>query len=71
MRSGDAVIATVTFVLGLITLTGMAYTERFPQAARAEARGFDALAHGQFDAPLLATNDNGAAGVRASEAVAQ
>lgn len=48
MRFRDSIISVVTLVLGLITVTGMAYTDQFPQAVKAESVGFDALAHQVF-----------------------
>ena len=48
MRFRDTLISVVTLVLGLITVTGMAYTDQFPQAATAESVGFEALAHQVF-----------------------
>jgi hypothetical protein len=50
MRIRDTFISVVTLVLAVITVTGMAYTEQFPQAATAESVGFDALAHQVFSA---------------------
>lgn len=49
MRYQNSFVAVVALVLSLITLTGTAYTDRFPQVARAESVGFDALAHELFD----------------------
>ena len=48
MRYQKAMLAIVTFAMALITMTGTAYTEHFPQAAQAESIGFDALAHDLF-----------------------
>jgi hypothetical protein len=48
MNFKSGFLSIVTVALGLITLTGMAYTDRFPQAAYAESVGFDALAHQVF-----------------------
>jgi hypothetical protein len=57
MRYQNGFMAVVTLVLALITVTGMVYTDEFPQAARAESAGFDALAHDLFDGALLAAED--------------
>ena len=54
MRFKDAFITGLALVLSLSTLTGLAYTEQFQQAARIEVGGFDALAHDLFDHPELA-----------------
>ncbi len=48
MRIRDTFVSVVTLVLAVITVTGMAYTDQFPQAATAESVGFDALAHQVF-----------------------
>ncbi|MDL2356824.1 MAG: hypothetical protein QFF03_16355 [Pseudomonadota bacterium] len=40
-----------------MTLTGMAYTPQFQQAAVAENAGFDALAHDLFDGSKIACAD--------------
>ncbi len=48
MRIRDSFISVVTLVLAVITVTGMAYSDQFPQAATAESVGFDALAHQVF-----------------------
>ncbi len=48
MRIRDTFVSIVTLVLALITVTGMAYTDQFPQAATAQSVGFDALAHQVF-----------------------
>jgi hypothetical protein len=48
MRIRDTFVAVVTLVLAVITVTGMAYTDQYPQAATAESVGFDALAHQVF-----------------------
>jgi hypothetical protein len=50
MRIRDTFVSIVTLVLAVITVTGMAYTDQFPQAATAESVGFDALAHQVFSA---------------------
>ncbi|MDB5961632.1 MAG: hypothetical protein JWP59_2926 [Massilia sp.] len=54
MRFKDAFITATALVLSLSTLTGLAYTEQFQQAARIEVGGFDALAHDLFDRSQLA-----------------
>lgn len=56
MRMKDAFVTGLALVLSLSTLTGMAYTEQFQQAARIEVGGFDALAHDLFDSPRLASD---------------
>jgi hypothetical protein len=61
MRYKDAIITAVALVLSLLTLTGMAYTEQFQQAAVAENAGFDALAHSLFDGTKMACADANAA----------
>jgi hypothetical protein len=48
MRYQNGIMPVVALVLAMITVTGIAYTEQFPQAAHAEAVGFDALAHALF-----------------------
>lgn len=62
MRIRDTFVSIVTLVLALITVTGMAYTDQFPQAATAQSVGFDALAHQVFS---TASDDD------ASKAVSQ
>jgi hypothetical protein len=54
MRCQNGLVALVALVLSLITLAGIAYTDQFPQAARAESAGFDALAHNLFGPVALA-----------------
>jgi hypothetical protein len=49
MRCQNGLVSLVALLLSLITVAGIAYTDRFPQAARAESAGFDALAHHLFD----------------------
>jgi hypothetical protein len=61
MRYQNGIMAVITLVLAMITVTGMAYTDEFPQAARAEAAGFDALAHDLFDGDTVAAADTGEA----------
>ncbi|MES2151863.1 MAG: hypothetical protein V4508_18945 [Pseudomonadota bacterium] len=58
MRYQNGFISIVTLVLALITVTGIAYTDQFPQAARAESVGFDALAHNLFDGSKVACADD-------------
>ena len=58
MRYQNGFVAVVALVLSLITLTGMVYTDEFPQAAQAESVGFDALAHNLFDGAAVACNDD-------------
>jgi hypothetical protein len=48
MRYQKAILAVVTLAMAVITMTGTAYTDHFPQAAQAESIGFDALAHDLF-----------------------
>ena len=48
MRLQKIIWILVTMAMALITVTGTAYTDRFPQAAQAESIGFDALAHDLF-----------------------
>jgi hypothetical protein len=57
MRYQNGIMAVITLVLAMITVTGMAYTDEFPQAARAESAGFDALAHDLFDGDTVAAAD--------------
>ena len=62
MRNKDAIFTAIALVLSLMTLTGMAYTEPFQQAARAESVGFDALAHNLFDGSKMACAEQQAEG---------
>jgi hypothetical protein len=62
MRNKDAIFTAIALVLSMVTLTGMAYTEQFQQAARAESVGFDALAHDLFDGSKMACADHAAEG---------
>lgn len=67
MRYKDVIMIAIALVLSLSTLTGMAYTDHFQQAAVTESAGFDALAHDLFDGVKLACADGepaGAASVR-------
>ena len=57
MRYQKVILTVVTFAMALITLTGTAYTDQFPQAAHAESIGFDALAHNLFGSDQLAAAD--------------
>ena len=57
MRCQNVFVTVIALVLSLITLTGMAYTDEFPQAAQAESVGFDALAHDLFAGAVMAAND--------------
>ena len=54
MRYKDASITAIALLVGLTTLTGMAYTDQFQQAAVTESTNFDALAHDLFDGSMLA-----------------
>ena len=49
MRIHNTVIVLVTAVFALLLVSGTAMTEQYPQAARAQSVGFDALAHNLFD----------------------
>ena len=62
MRYKDAIITATALVLSLLTLTGMAYTDQFQQAAVVEHAGFDALAHDLFDGSSLACAERTPAG---------
>ena len=57
MRYKDAIITAIALILSLSTLTGMAYSEQFQQAAVVENAGFDALAHDLFDGAKMACAD--------------
>jgi hypothetical protein len=48
MRIKIEMITVVAFLLGAITLAGMGQVHKYPQAARAESDGFNALAHAVF-----------------------
>lgn len=50
MRYQNGIVAVATVLLGVLMLTGTLFTGHFPQATRAEAIGFDALAHDLFAA---------------------
>ena len=58
MRYKDAIITAIALAASLTMLTGMAHTDQFQQAARAESVGFDALAHDLFDGSRLACADH-------------
>ena len=58
MKYQTAIVSAVMMVLGAITLTGMAYSDQFPQATQAESVGFDALAHNLFDGSKMASADD-------------
>ena len=62
MRYKDAIMIAIVLVLSLSTLTGMAYTDHFQQAAVTESAAFDALAHDLFDGANLACADGEPAG---------
>jgi hypothetical protein len=59
MRYKDAIMTAIALVLSLMTLTAMAYTEQYQQAAGVESAGFDALAHNLFDGAKMACADGG------------
>lgn len=50
MRHQNGIVAVATLLLGALMLTATLFSGHFPQAARAEALGFDALAHDLFAA---------------------
>ena len=52
MNYQNGIISAVAVLLCLITLSGMLFTDHFPQAVHAESVGFDALAHHLFDSAL-------------------
>jgi hypothetical protein len=58
MRYQKAILAIVTLGMAVITMTGTAYTDHFPQATQAESIGFDALAHDLFGSTMLASADD-------------
>jgi hypothetical protein len=58
MRYKDAIITAIALAVSLATLTGMAYTDQFQQAAVTESAGFDALAHNLFDGSRIACADS-------------
>ena len=48
MRYQNGIVAVATVLLGALMLTATLFHGHFPQATRAEALGFDALAHDLF-----------------------
>lgn len=48
MRYQNGIVAVATVLLGVLMLTATLFHGHFPQATRAEALGFDALAHDLF-----------------------
>ncbi|NHZ33567.1 MULTISPECIES: hypothetical protein [Massilia] len=58
MRYQKAIMMIVTLAMAMLTLTGTALSDQFPQAASAESVGFDALAHDLFGTSLLACADD-------------
>jgi hypothetical protein len=58
MRYQNGIVAVATVLLGALMLTGTLFTGHFPQAARAEAVGFDALAHDLFAAAPASEQGN-------------
>lgn len=71
MRMKDLIASGFALVLSLSTLTGMAYTEQFQQAARIEVGGFDALAHDLFDRTVLADGNMGQGASAAPQSVSK
>jgi hypothetical protein len=59
MRCQTGVVALATVLLGALMLTGTLVSGHYPQAARAEAVGFDALAHDLFAAAPAAEPGKG------------
>ncbi|RSZ60650.1 hypothetical protein HF313_18900 [Massilia atriviolacea] len=57
MRYQKAIMMIVTIAMAMLTLTGTALSDRFPQAASAESIGFDALAHDLFGTALVADGE--------------
>ena len=57
MRYQKAIMLVATLAMAMLTLTGTALTDQFPQAASAESVGFDALAHDLFGSTLVASAD--------------
>jgi hypothetical protein len=45
MKHRDGIFATVAVALSSLALAGIVHTDEFSQAASAEAKGYDALAH--------------------------
>ncbi|MDM5180176.1 hypothetical protein F2P44_20840 [Massilia sp. CCM 8695] len=58
MRYQKAIMLVATLAMAMLTLTGTALTDQFPQAASAESVGFDALAHDLFGSTLVARSDD-------------
>jgi hypothetical protein len=58
MRYQKAIMMIVTVAMAMLTLTGTALSDQFPQAASAESVGFDALAHHLFGTSLQASADD-------------
>lgn len=58
MRYQNGIVAVATVLLGALMLTGTLFTGHFPQATRAEALGFDALAHDLFAAAPASEQGN-------------
>lgn len=57
MRYQNATVFIAALALAAMTLAGTVFTSEFPQAARAESAGFDALAHNLFGGTMLACAD--------------
>jgi hypothetical protein len=49
MRYQNGLIGIVSLVLATVVAAGTLYSDEFPQASRAEAVGFDSLAHDLLD----------------------
>jgi cytochrome b subunit of formate dehydrogenase len=58
MRYQKAIMMVASIAMAMLTLTGTALTDQFPQAASAQSVGFDALAHDLFDSALIASADD-------------
>jgi hypothetical protein len=54
MRYQNGLVTLATVLLSMVLLTAFAYIDQFPQAARAESVGFDALAHDLFGGAVQA-----------------
>jgi hypothetical protein len=50
MRARDGIISIITLALALAAGAGSVWSDPYPAALKAEAAGFDALAHGVFGA---------------------
>ena len=61
MRYQKAIMVAVTLAMAVLTMTGTAYTDQFPQATHAESIGFDALAHDLFANALTGDDDEAGA----------